>query len=58
VLEFSRCPTAALAVPTLKSLVAVSTESALHKKITRGAVTHPCWYPGCKCRDYEPEKHK
>jgi|SRR6266702_1305171 len=26
--------------------------SAHHKKITSKSVTHPCWYPGCKCGDY------
>jgi hypothetical protein len=30
--------------------------SAHHKKITPKAVTHPCWYPGCDCKDYRPEK--
>jgi len=27
-----------------------------HKKITRGAMTHPCWYPDCDCKDYRPVK--
>ena len=26
-----------------------------HKKIP-GAVKHPCWYPGCDCKDYRPVK--
>jgi hypothetical protein len=29
---------------------------AHHKKITPRAVTHPCWYPGCDCKDYRLEK--
>jgi|SRR5882757_946429 len=29
-----------------------------HKKITPNAVTHPCWFPGCKCTNYRPEKQK
>ena len=33
---------------------------AIHgvKRSPNGSFTHPCNYPGCRCRDYRPKKER
>jgi hypothetical protein len=63
------CPTSIASQQIVSNEISSSLSAGIHacghgiyihrvQQNKEGKLTHPCWFPGCDCKDYRPEKQK